>query len=73
MANNIVVPEFGMFTEEGDYEIYRIVDLAKRANLTWSQVKGLLEQLSNTEGFEEATDTVVRERVWEILFYESRA
>ena len=73
MANNIVVPEFGMFTEEGDYEIYRIVDLAKRANLTWSQVKGLLDQLSNTEGFEEATDTVVRERVWECLFYESRA
>ena len=73
MANNIVVTEFGMFTEEGDYEIYRIVDLAKRANLTWSQVTGLLEQLSNTEGFEEATDTVVRERVWEFLFYESRA
>jgi hypothetical protein len=70
--SNIVVPEFGMFTEEGDYEIFRIVDLAKRANLTWSQVTGLLDQLSNTKGFEEATDTVVRERVWECLFYESR-
>ena len=72
MSNNIVVPEFGMFTDEGDYEVYRIVDLAKRANLTWSQVTGLLDQLSNTEGFEEATDTVVREQVWECLFYESR-
>jgi hypothetical protein len=72
MVNNIVVPEFGMFTEKGDYEVYRIVDLAKRANLTWSQVKGLLEQLANDLGFEEATDTVVRERVWECLFYESR-
>jgi len=71
MANN-VVPEFGMFTEEGDYEIYRIVDLAKRANLTWSQVSGLLQQLSTELGYEEATDTVVRERVWEFLFYESR-
>jgi hypothetical protein len=70
MSNNIVVPEFGMFTEEGDYEIFRIVDLAKRARLTWHQVSGLLEQLSNTEGFEEATDTVVRERVWEELKYE---
>jgi len=70
MHNNIVVPEFGMFTEEGDYEILRIVDLAKRARLTWSQVSGLLEQLSNTEGFEEAIDTVVRERVWEELKYE---
>jgi hypothetical protein len=70
MHNNIVVPEFGMFTEEGDYEVFRIVDLAKRARLTWHQVSGLLEQLSNTKGFEEATDTVVRERVWEELKYE---
>jgi hypothetical protein len=70
MHNNIVVPEFGMFTEQGDYEIFRIVDLAKRARLTWHQVSGLLEQLSNTEGFEEAIDTVVRERVWEELKYE---
>jgi hypothetical protein len=67
---NIVVPEFGMFTEEGDYEVFRIVDLAKRARLTWSQVTGLLEQLSNNDGFEEAMDTVVRERVWEELKYE---
>ena len=70
MHNNIVVPEYGMFTEQGDYEVFRIVDLAKRARLTWHQVSGLLEQLSNTEGFEEAIDTVVRERVWEELKYE---
>ena len=70
MSNNVVVPEYGMFTEEGDYEVYRIVDLAKRARLTWHQVSGLLTQLSNTEGFEEAMDTVVRERVWEELKYE---
>lgn len=69
---NIIVPEFGMFTQAGDHEVYRIVDLALRANLTWDQVKGLLEQLSNTLGYEEATDTVVREQVWEYLFYESR-
>jgi hypothetical protein len=73
MSNNIVVPEFGMFTEEGDYEVYCIVDLALKSRLTWSQVSGLLEQLSNTKGFEEATDTVVKEQVWEYLFYESRA
>jgi len=70
MSNNVVVPEYGMFTEEGDYEVFRIVDLAKRARLTWNQVKGLLQQLSSTEGFEEAMDTVVRERVWEELKYE---
>ena len=70
MSNNVVIPEYGMFTEEGDYEVYRIVDLAKRARLTWNQVKGLLQQLSSTEGFEEAMDTVVRERVWEELKYE---
>jgi len=32
MHNNIVVPEYGMFTEQGDYEVFRIVDLAKRAD-----------------------------------------
>ena len=69
-TNNVVVPEFGMLTEEGDYEVFRIVDLAKRARLTWHQVTGLLEQLSNTEGFEESLDTVVKERVWEELKYE---
>ena len=70
MSNNIVVPEFGMFTEEGDYEIFRIVDLAKRARLTWHQVSGLLQQLADNPAYEEAGDTVVRERVWEELKYE---
>jgi hypothetical protein len=68
--SNIVVPEFGMFTEQGDFEVYRIVDLAKRARLTWHQVSGLLQQLSDDPAFEEAIDTVVRERVWEELKYE---
>ena len=70
MSYNIVVPEFGMFTEEGDFEVYRIVDLAKRARLTWHQVSGLLLQLADNPAYEEATDTVVRERVWEELMYE---
>ena len=70
MSYNIVVPEFGMFTEQGDYEVYRIVDLAKRARLTWHQVSGLLLQLADNPAYEEATDTVVRERVWEELMYE---
>jgi hypothetical protein len=68
--NNIVVPEFGMFTEAGDREVYRIVDLARRAGLTWWQVSGLLQQLSLEADFAEATDTVVRERVWEELRYD---
>ena len=68
--SNIVVPEFGMFTEQGDYEVFRIVDLAKRARLTWHQVSGLLQQLADNPAYEEAGDTVVRERVWEELKYE---
>jgi hypothetical protein len=68
--SNIVVPEYGMFTEQGDYEVFRIVDLAKRARLTWHQVSGLLQQLADNPAYEEAGDTVVRERVWEELKYE---
>ena len=67
---NIVVPEYGMFTEQGDFEVFRIVDLAKRARLTWRQVSGLLEQLADNPAYEEAGDTVVRERVWEELKYD---
>ena len=67
---NIVVPEYGMFTEQGDFEVFRIVDLAKRARLTWHQVSGLLEQLADNPAYEEAGDTVVRERVWEELKYD---
>ena len=70
MHNNIVVPEYGMFTEQGDFEVFRIVDLAKRARLTWHQVSGLLQQLADNPAYEEAGDTVVRERVWEELKYE---
>lgn len=70
MSTNIVVPEYGMFTEQGDYEVFRIVDLAKRARLTWHQVSGLLQQLADNPAYEEAGDTVVRERVWEELKYE---
>lgn len=70
MQNNIVVPEYGMFTEQGDFEVYRIVDLAKRARLTWHQVSGLLQQLADNPAYEEAGDTVVRERVWEELKYD---
>jgi len=69
-TNNVVVPEFGMFTEQGDYEVFRIVDLAKRARLTWHQVSGLLQQLADNPAYEEAGDTVVKERVWEELKYE---
>ena len=68
--SNIVVPEYGMFTEQGDFEVFRIVDLAKRARLTWHQVSGLLEQLADNPAYEEAGDTVVRERVWEELKYD---
>jgi hypothetical protein len=68
--SNIVIPEYGMFTEQGDFEVFRIVDLAKRARLTWQQVSGLLEQLSSDPAYEEAGDTVVRERVWEELRYD---
>jgi hypothetical protein len=68
--SNIVVPEYGMFTEQGDYEVFRIVDLAKRARLTWRQVSGLLQQLADNPAYEEAGDTVVRERVWEELKYD---
>ena len=60
---------YGMFTQEGDLLVGRIVDAAVRAHtelgdsveVAYSFLTAKLEVLSYGEGFEEATDTAVRE------------
>jgi len=62
--------EYGMFTEAGNREIDKIVDFARQYRLSRTQVITALELFANDNpDFAEATDTVVRERVWEELKY----
>jgi hypothetical protein len=57
-------PYYGMFTDEGNAAVHEIVAVAYRINITWRVVMQMLEKLSRVKGFEEATDTAVRDEVW---------
>jgi len=55
---------FGMFTLEGDLKVRHIVATAITKDSAWLEVYQELVNLSEVKGFEEATDTAVREAVW---------
>jgi len=61
---------YGMFTEEGDKIIYAVVMAAKANKYDWDMVEHLLKGIATINGFEEATDTEVREAVY-IELYEN--
>ncbi len=60
-------PYYEMFTDEGNAAVHEIVAVAYRINISWQVVMQMLEKLSNVKGFEEATDTAVRDAVWYAL------
>lgn len=59
--------EFGMFTDDGESAVVDVVHLAMKYALNDRSVRLMLEALSENETFEEASDTVVRERVFKFL------
>ena len=61
-------PYYGMFTDAGNIVVHSIVKVAKKNNLPFSTVSKMLGELSDLEGFGEATDTAVREYVYEAIF-----
>jgi hypothetical protein len=58
---------YGMFTEEGDLIIGAIVAAARVYRYEWCLVDHLLDMVADIKGFEEATDTEVREAVYVAL------
>jgi hypothetical protein len=71
-----MIHNYGMFSVEGNNAVHLIVENALENNLRWIDVYRELQDLSFTEGFEEAMDTEVREIVYEMLestdnFYDS--
>lgn len=60
---------YGMFTEAGDTLIDGIVEVAKGTNADWSWVLDKLYKLGKTEEYGEATDTMVREAVFDAIGY----
>ena len=63
--------DYGMFTDTGNAMVHGIVAGAKHKNLTWPEVYRMLCTISEIEGYGEATDTVVREAVYDALGFES--
>ena len=62
---------YGMFTEAGNKAIASLVDDAKRLGLEWPQVYFCLQVLARKPEFAEATDTVVREYVYDALQFDT--
>lgn len=58
------VPDYAMYTELGNAGVHGIVVAAKLNSWTWAQTLNALQELAETEVFAEATDTMVREYVY---------
>ena len=60
---------FGMFSDEGNEAVQQIVERGLRENLPWLEVYQDLVRLadSDRDRFGEATDTMVRDIVYEAL------
>ena len=64
------VTDFGMFSDMGNLAVLSIVEGAISNDLPWLEVYQCLVNLSEQPGFEEATDTMVREMVYNAIFGE---
>ena len=64
-------PDYQMFSESGNDAVHAIVRQARVLKMSWPQVLKELENLAERfpEDFGEATDTAVRECVYESLTY----
>ena len=63
----IATQNYGMYTDAGNSAVDSIVEMARKHQLTWPTVVGMLEAISLEEAYEEATDTAVREAVYQTL------
>jgi hypothetical protein len=56
-----------MYTEAGDEDVHKIVLLSLTLNLTWAETLPMLERLATKTNRSDATDTAVRECVYEAI------
>lgn len=62
---------YGMFTEAGNAAIDGLVTVAKSMDLKWPEVYSALNVLAQNPKFAEATDTAVREAVYDACKFET--
>ena len=63
-----MIHEYGMFTDAGNQAVESIVILKFQRQLSWTTVQAMLAALALEEVYAEATDTAVREAVYEACF-----
>ncbi len=63
--------DYGMFTDSGNLAVHGIVEGARIKKMEWPQVYQALVAISYVKGYGEATDTAVRERVYDVLGFKS--
>ena len=63
----IATQHYGMYTDAGNSAVDSIVEMARKHQLSWHTVHDMLEAISLEEAYEEATDTAVREAVYQTL------
>ena len=62
---------YGMFTDAGNAAVHAIVKRARATDMTWLEVYQELCRLAEVRVFAEATDTMVREIVYDAMKFES--
>ena len=60
-------PNYMMYTEAGDEDVHKSVLVALARNLSWAETLPMLEQLATKTNRGDATDTSVRECVYEAI------
>lgn len=66
------VRDYAMFSDLGNAAVHAVVIAAEAGNLTWRQVYNALSRLSQEDVFAEATDTAVRECVYDALGFDRK-
>ena len=63
----IATQNYGMFTDAGNEAVHSIVEMAGRHQLSWPTVYDMLAALALEEAYDEASDTAVKEAVYQTL------
>jgi len=61
----IATKHYSMYTDAGNEAVDSIVEMARKHQLSWSTVRAMLSALAQEEAYDEATDTAVREAVYQ--------
>lgn len=64
----IATQNYGMYSDAGNSAVDSIVEMARKHQLSWLPVVGMLEAISLEEAYKEAGDTAVKEAVYRTLF-----